>query len=59
MMKETSVKVVYIESAEGDWAEYWFEGPGWYFLDETSNYQWGGKTRDEAIVAFLGYVNNL
>lgn len=51
--------ILYIKRARGIDTDAWFLGSGYYFIDETSNLQWGGDTREEAEEALDLYVCNL
>lgn len=52
--------IIYIKDVNDDeLAELWWQGPGWYFIDETENYIWGGLIEEEAIKAFNWYVSLL
>jgi len=52
-------KVLHIKNAKSIDASLWFKGTGWYFIDETSNLQWGGHTKEAAVAALLDYADKL
>lgn len=59
MKMESNKKIIYIKSCRGVDAGSWFQGSGYYYIDEDNTIVYGGSTRELAEAVYIDYVVDL